>query len=62
MDQLYINLLVSVWRIICENFNTNRLILAENLRYKYMNKNINKENKRILVLEKRYSNALTPLS
>ena len=27
-----------------------------------MNENINKENKRILVLEKRYSNALTPLS
>ena len=28
-DQLYISLLVSVWRIICENFNTNGLILAE---------------------------------
>ena len=28
-DQLYISLLVSVWRIICENFNPNRLILAE---------------------------------
>ena len=28
-DQLYISFLVSVWRIICENFNLNRLILAE---------------------------------
>ena len=29
-DQLYISLLVfSVWRNICENFNTNGLILAE---------------------------------
>ena len=28
-DQLYISLLVSVWRIICENFNSNRVILAE---------------------------------
>ena len=30
-DQLYISLLVFVWRIICENFNPNwnRLILAE---------------------------------
>ena len=28
-DQLYISLLVSVWRIICENFNPNRIILAE---------------------------------
>ena len=28
-DQSYINLLVSVWRIICENFNPNGLILAE---------------------------------
>ena len=28
-DQLYITLLVSVWRIICENFNPNGLILAE---------------------------------
>ena len=28
-DQLYISLLVSVWRIICENFNPNGLILAE---------------------------------
>ena len=28
-DQLYISLLVSVWRIICQNFNPNRLILAE---------------------------------
>ena len=28
-DQLYINLLVSVWRIICENFNPKGLILAE---------------------------------
>ena len=28
-DQLYISLLVSVWRIICENFNQNELILAE---------------------------------
>ena len=28
-DQLYISLLVSVWRIICENFNPIGLILAE---------------------------------
>ena len=28
-DHLYISLLVSVWRIICENFNPNGLILAE---------------------------------
>ena len=28
-DQLYISLLVSVWRIICENLNPNELILAE---------------------------------
>ena len=28
-DQLYISLLVSVWRIICENFNPYGLILAE---------------------------------
>ena len=28
-DQLYISLLVSVWRIICEIFNPNKLILAE---------------------------------
>ena len=28
-DQLYISLLASVWRIICENFNPNGLILAE---------------------------------
>ena len=28
-DQVYISLLVSVWRIICENFNPNGLILAE---------------------------------
>ena len=28
-DQLYISLLGSVWRIICENFNPNGLILAE---------------------------------
>ena len=28
-DQLYISLLVSVWRIISENFNPNGLILAE---------------------------------
>ena len=28
-DQLYISVLVFVWRIICENFNPNRLILAE---------------------------------
>ena len=28
-DQLYISLLVSVWRIICENFNPNGLVLAE---------------------------------
>ena len=28
-DQLYISLLVSVWRIICENCNPNGLILAE---------------------------------
>ena len=38
-DQLYISLLVSVWRIICENFNPNGPILAE------MNENINKGNK-----------------
>ena len=41
-DQLYISLLVSVWRIICENFNPNGLILAEI----FMNENINKENKK----------------
>ena len=28
-DLLYISLLVSVWRIICENFNPNGLVLAE---------------------------------
>ena len=28
-DQLYISLLVSVWRIIYENFNPNGLVLAE---------------------------------
>ena len=28
-DQLYISLIVSIWRIICENFNLNGLILAE---------------------------------
>ena len=28
-DQLYISLLVSVWKIICENFNPNGLVLAE---------------------------------
>ena len=28
-DQLYTSFLVSVWRIICENFNPNGLILAE---------------------------------
>ena len=28
-NQLYISLLVSVWRIICENFNPNGLILSE---------------------------------
>ena len=28
-DQLYISLLVSVWKIICENFNPNGPILAE---------------------------------
>ena len=28
-DQLYISLLVSVWRIICENVNPNGLILTE---------------------------------
>ena len=28
-DQLYISLRVSVWRIICENFNPNEVILAE---------------------------------
>ena len=28
-DQLYISLLVSVWRIICESFNPNGLLLAE---------------------------------
>ena len=27
--QLYISLLVSVWRIFCENFNPNGLVLAE---------------------------------
>ena len=27
--QLYISLIVSVWRIVCENFNPNGLILAE---------------------------------
>ena len=40
-DQLYISLLVSVWRIICENFNPNRLIISWD-----MNENINKENKK----------------
>ena len=29
MDQLYISLLVPVWKIICENFNPNGFILAE---------------------------------
>ena len=28
-DQLYISLLVFVWRIICENFNPNGIILPE---------------------------------
>ena len=56
-DKLYISLLVSVWRIICENFNPNGLILAE-IWMKIETKKI----KRILVLERRYSNALTPLS
>ena len=28
-DQFYTSLLVYVWRIICENFNPNGLILAE---------------------------------
>ena len=56
-DQLYISLLVSVWRIICENFNPNGLILAE-IWMKIETKKIN----RIVVLEKCYSNALTPLS
>ena len=28
-DQLHISLLVSVWRIICQNFNPDGLILAE---------------------------------
>ena len=28
-DQLYISLLVFVWRIICENINPNGLLLAE---------------------------------
>ena len=28
-DQLYISLLVSVWRSICKNFNPNGLIVAE---------------------------------
>ena len=28
-DRLYISLLSSVWRITCENFNPNRLTLAE---------------------------------
>ena len=54
-DQLYISLLVSVWRIICENFKPKGLILAE-IWMKIYTKKI----KRILVLEKRYSNALTP--
>ena len=40
-DQLYFSLLVSVWRIICENFNPNRFRLAEII----MNENLNKENK-----------------
>ena len=41
-DQSYISLLVSVWRIICENFNPNGLILAEI----WMKIFINKENKK----------------
>ena len=52
--QLYISLLVSVWRIICDNFNPNGLILALRYEWKYKQRN-----KRILVLEKRYSNAHT---
>ena len=40
-DQLYIGLLVSVWRIICENFNPNGLIISWDI-----NENINKENKK----------------
>ena len=28
-DQLYISLPASVWRILCENFNSNGLIIAE---------------------------------
>ena len=35
--QLYISLLVSVWRIICENFNPNQL-LDEILEWKFINK------------------------
>ena len=40
-DQLYISLLVSVWRIIRENFNPDGLIISWD-----MNENINKENKK----------------
>ena len=40
-DQLYISLLGSVWRIICENFNPNGLIKKFSWD---MNENINKEN------------------
>ena len=40
-DQLYISLLVAVWKIICENFNPNGLILA-----RILNENINKENQK----------------
>ena len=49
-DQLYISLLVSLWRISTQTDS----YLAE-----IMNETINKEIKIILVLEKRYSNALT---
>ena len=41
-DRLYISLLVFVWRIICENFNANGLILAA----QDINENTNKENKK----------------
>ena len=36
MDQLYIRLLVSIWRIICENFNPNGLILLTKSKTKTM--------------------------
>ena len=40
-NQLYISLLVSVWRIICENLNPKRTHISWD-----MNENINKENKK----------------